>query len=363
VKKTEGGQTILYINKYYEKNTTSGNVTTYYYLGSKLVAQNKGGTLSYIMQDHLGSTSVTADSSGNSTGVIHYFASGSMWFSKGVIPTDKKFTGQRLDSTGLYYYGARYYDPTIGRFISADTIIPDPYNPQSFNRYSYCYNNPLKYIDETGHFAWLAAAFIGAGVGALVSTISYVVQNHEAGLTGAGFAEAAVSGAVAVFVSLVPIPGVQVLAARGIMGAVGGLAGSLAGEGVETAANSITGNPDQFALSATNVAASVIGGTAGGLLGEGAVAIGKGLGDLGNFGSAFGQSIATPASSEGSLASAIVGGIVSTGASGFATPYIESSISAFCDSMAGFYDSFSYSTAQFFEAYDYAYWDYYGYGY
>jgi RHS repeat-associated protein len=62
------------------------------------------------------------------------------------------FTGQRLDGTGLYYYGARYYDPEIGRFISPDTIIPDPANPQALNRYSYCINNPLKYNDPTGHF-------------------------------------------------------------------------------------------------------------------------------------------------------------------------------------------------------------------
>ena len=55
----------------------------------------------------------------------------------GDVPTDIKFTGQRLDDTGLYYYNARYYDANIGRFISADTIIPNPANPQSFNRYSY----------------------------------------------------------------------------------------------------------------------------------------------------------------------------------------------------------------------------------
>ncbi len=66
------------------------------------------------------------------------------------MPTDKKFTGQRLDATGLYYYGARYYDATIGRFLSADTLAPKSGNPQSFNKYSYCINNPLSCIDPAG---------------------------------------------------------------------------------------------------------------------------------------------------------------------------------------------------------------------
>jgi hypothetical protein len=47
--------------------------------------------------------------------------------------------------------GARWYDAQLGRWISADTIVPDPANPQSLNRYSYVYNNPLKYVDPSGH--------------------------------------------------------------------------------------------------------------------------------------------------------------------------------------------------------------------
>lgn len=60
--------------------------------------------------------------------------------------TDKRFTGQRLHQTGLYYYNARYYDAAIGRFISPDTVVPEPMNPQSLNRYSYCLNNPLRWV-------------------------------------------------------------------------------------------------------------------------------------------------------------------------------------------------------------------------
>jgi hypothetical protein len=49
------------------------------------------------------------------------------------------------------YYRARYYAQSLGRFISADTIVPDPNAPQSLNRYSYVTNNPLRYTDATGH--------------------------------------------------------------------------------------------------------------------------------------------------------------------------------------------------------------------
>ena len=147
--KTEGGETILYINRYYEKNLTTEEVTTHYYLGDRQVAQRKGTALNYLHQDHLTGTAMMTDSSGDSTGTIKYFPFGAT--RSGSVSTDKQFTGQRLDCSGLYYYGARYYDAEIGRFISADTVVPDPLNPQSLNRYSYCLNNPLKYNDPSGH--------------------------------------------------------------------------------------------------------------------------------------------------------------------------------------------------------------------
>jgi RHS repeat-associated protein len=53
--------------------------------------------------------------------------------------------------TGLMYYKARYYYPALGRFVSADTIVPEPGNPQSLNRYAYVKNNPLRYVDPSGH--------------------------------------------------------------------------------------------------------------------------------------------------------------------------------------------------------------------
>ena len=72
-------------------------------------------------------------------------------FTTGTTPTTWRFTGQREDATiGLYFYNARYLDPQPGRFISPDTIVPAPGNPQALNRYSYVLNNPLRYTDPTG---------------------------------------------------------------------------------------------------------------------------------------------------------------------------------------------------------------------
>jgi RHS repeat-associated protein len=63
------------------------------------------------------------------------------------------FTGHKQnDEIGLIYMNARYYLGYINRFLSADTIVPDQTNPQSFNRYSYSLNNPIKFVDPTGHY-------------------------------------------------------------------------------------------------------------------------------------------------------------------------------------------------------------------
>ncbi|BCX05929.1 MAG: hypothetical protein KatS3mg053_3867 [Candidatus Roseilinea sp.] len=82
-----------------------------------------------------------------------YHPYGSVRAITGTLPTDITFTGQRSDATGLYFYNARYYAPALGRFVSADTVVPEPGNPQDLNRYTYVRNNPLRYTDPTGHQA------------------------------------------------------------------------------------------------------------------------------------------------------------------------------------------------------------------
>ena len=65
------------------------------------------------------------------------------------------FTGKKTDDeSGLIYFGARYYDPKLGRFITPDTIIQNPYDPQTLNRYSYTSNNPINRVDPDGHSWW-----------------------------------------------------------------------------------------------------------------------------------------------------------------------------------------------------------------
>jgi RHS repeat-associated protein len=85
-------------------------------------------------------------------GELRYYAYGKTRYNSGSTPTSYRFTGQREDATiGLYFYNARYYDAALGRFVQADSMVPEPGNPQSLNRYSYVLNSPLNYTDPSGH--------------------------------------------------------------------------------------------------------------------------------------------------------------------------------------------------------------------
>ncbi len=74
----------------------------------------------------------------------------------GPVVTDHRFTGQKVDGNGLYYYNARYYDPVLGAFISPDTLVPDPTNLLDYNRYMYVRGRPLTMNDPSGHCGTLA---------------------------------------------------------------------------------------------------------------------------------------------------------------------------------------------------------------
>ncbi len=75
----------------------------------------------------------------------------SMSIKTGTDNKNKVINSQQLDDTGLMYFKARYYDPSVGRFITADTIIPDPGKSQSFNRYMFVAGSPVQLMDADGH--------------------------------------------------------------------------------------------------------------------------------------------------------------------------------------------------------------------
>jgi RHS repeat-associated protein len=72
--------------------------------------------------------------------------------SEGTTPAQYTYTGQysNVSDFGLLFYNARWYDPALGRFTQPDTIIPNAGDPQSWDRYAYVLNNPLRYVDPTG---------------------------------------------------------------------------------------------------------------------------------------------------------------------------------------------------------------------
>ena len=108
----------------------------------------------YLLGDHQGSTTLTTNSSGGRQAELRYYPYGkTRYTSPANTPTTFRFTGQRQQTNAneLYFYNARWYDPLVGRFMSADTIVPHPKQPQSLNRYTYVGNSPLRYVDPSGH--------------------------------------------------------------------------------------------------------------------------------------------------------------------------------------------------------------------
>jgi RHS repeat-associated protein len=151
VKTVVGSTTTTYIGNYLEWSGSTTTMKKYYYASGQRIAMRQGSTLYFLLTDHLGSTAVTATSGGGWYGELRYYPWGGTRYDTGTTPTSYRYTGQRQAEVGLYYYGARYYDPQVGRFVSPDSIIPNPGDPVSFDRFAYVRNNPLKYVDPSGH--------------------------------------------------------------------------------------------------------------------------------------------------------------------------------------------------------------------
>jgi RHS repeat-associated protein len=165
----------------------------------------EGDVSQYFVNDAAGSLLAMIGSSGEVTASYEYTPFGEPSFGKvrpalpAVIPG--RFAGALFDAdTGLYQFGARYYDPTLGRFLTPDPVMGILDVPASHNAYQYAYNNPLRYRDSSGATAeeiadWLSSragrfggnagslfGYAGAQLGALPMRAWYTATGDAAAL-------------------------------------------------------------------------------------------------------------------------------------------------------------------------------------
>jgi RHS repeat-associated protein len=241
--------TTIYIDTIEEVQLSSATITTtYYYAGSDRIAEAVNGVFSYLGTDRLGSPLIALSATGTETASQLYAPYGATRYTNGVMPGNRGFTGQVADGvTGLDYYVSRYYDPSLGQFISADTALPsNGYDPWGLSRYAYVQGNPETMTDPDGH-CWplcsiVIGAIVGAVVGAAVSVATQAASGHGVnwGQVGRDAASGAVSGAISGLAG--PEAG---FLAHAAIGAASGAAGQMVnniidhkplGDGVLTAA-------------------------------------------------------------------------------------------------------------------------------
>lgn len=133
-----------------EEVDAAGSAIARYAMGPGIdqpLAMLRGGVTSYYQADGLGSITSLTDASGSVAGTYTYDTFGKLVTSSGALTNPLRYTGREFDAeTGLYYYRARYYDPTTGRFLSEDPIGFGGGN----NAFSYVYNNPINWVDPSG---------------------------------------------------------------------------------------------------------------------------------------------------------------------------------------------------------------------
>ena len=144
-------------------------------LGCFAVAETINGQtqLHYVYKDHLGSWTTISDAQGNIEQEQSFDAWGNMrdpdtWNGEYNRPImfDRGFTGhEHLNSFGLINMNGRMYDPIMSSFLSVDNYVQAPDFSQSFNRYAYCLNNPLRYVDPSGEFLTWSINQYGFSIG------------------------------------------------------------------------------------------------------------------------------------------------------------------------------------------------------
>ncbi|WP_199855537.1 RHS repeat-associated core domain-containing protein, partial [Leptospira santarosai] len=147
----------LYPSKFYglefiESENVITSVNNVYLNGVRIAAMNEAGALAYYLTDQVDSVSHVLDDEGNTLSQIQYQPYGETFVQRGDLNFSPKYNSQELDrESGFYFYNARYYDPGIARFTSADTIIDGEFDTQGWNRFSYVKGNPIGAKDPSGH--------------------------------------------------------------------------------------------------------------------------------------------------------------------------------------------------------------------
>ena len=169
-------RTTVYAGEY-EKVTENGKSREFYYLDGNTIAVRENGTVKTYLAftDNLGSILSVMDENGAKVFDASYDAWGRQTVTLNAIGLHRGYTGhEMLNEFDIINMNGRSYDPVLGRFFSPDNYVQMPDNSQNFNRYSYCLNNPLKYSDPSGEFAWsipvIAGAMIGAYAGASIQS-------------------------------------------------------------------------------------------------------------------------------------------------------------------------------------------------
>jgi RHS repeat-associated protein len=118
-------------------------------------AQVKGERWYFYLTDHVGSSTVVTDGQGNPVAYRSYKPYGDPVSFQGSPELNQAFEGKPYSAgVGLYDFGPRQYDPTLGRFLSPDSQVPDPKDPRSLLRYAFAADNPIRYVDPSGHSFW-----------------------------------------------------------------------------------------------------------------------------------------------------------------------------------------------------------------
>ena len=131
----------------------AGNIKTRYIKGINYIASlDSENKETYFLFNGHGDTVQTVNEAGEVQNRYDYDIWGNPTLTIEVKANAIRYAGEYIDTeTGLYYLRARYYDPYVGRFISEDSYFGEDENPLSLNRYTYCHNDPIQFVDPSGH--------------------------------------------------------------------------------------------------------------------------------------------------------------------------------------------------------------------